>query len=171
MKKLFFALLVFALPHFSWAQLLYFHASLDGPQAGVASTGTGFADAVLDVPTNVLSFTTTWTGLGSLTTNGHIHRGAPGVSGPVTIPFPGIPLGATSGTYTNTFLLTPTLLNDLLTGMDYVNIHSVNFPAGEIRGQLLAAPAPGAIPEPSTYAFAGSALLGLLAFRRFRRSR
>jgi hypothetical protein len=165
MKKLLLALVVFALPHFASAQTLYFHAFLDGPQAGTASTGTGFADAIFDVPSNVLSFTTSWTGLGSATTNGHIHRGAPGVSGPVTVPFPGLPLGATFGSYTNTFVLTSSQVTDLLTGLDYVNIHTTQFPAGEIRGQLLG------VPEPSTYALAGAGLLALLVIRRVRGAR
>jgi hypothetical protein len=162
MKKLFFAVLAFALPHVSWAQVLYYHATLNGEQAGTPSTGTGFADATFDVPTSVLTFSTTWTGLGSATTNGHIHRGAIGVSGPVTVPFPGLPLGATFGTYANTFVLTASQVTDLLTGLDYVNIHTTQFPAGEIRGQLLG------VPEPSTYALGGAGLLALLVCRRIR---
>lgn len=165
MKKLLLAALVFALPLFASAQTLVFHAFLNGAQAGTPSTGTGFADAVFDVPTNMLSFTATWTGLGSATTNGHIHRGAPGVSGPVTVPFPGLPLGATFGTYSNTFLLTPSQVTDLLAGLDYVNIHTTQFGAGEIRGQLLG------VPEPSTYALTGAGLLVLLTLRRIRRER
>jgi hypothetical protein len=166
MKKFIPLLLLVVLPHLSSGQVLFFHANLDGTQAATPSTGTGFANAWLDVPTNVLTFDVTWTGLGSATTNGHIHRGAPGVNGPVTVPFPGLPLGQTFGTYANTFTLTAPLVADLLGGLDYVNIHSVNFPAGEIRGQLLAAPNP--VPEPSTYAASGAAFLLLLAFRRWR---
>lgn len=164
MKNLLLAALVFASASFSQAQMLHFHADLTGQQAGTSSQATGFADAVLDLSTNVLAFTTTWTGLGSLTTNGHIHRGAVGISGPVTVPFPGLPLGATFGTYTNSFTLTPTLVSELLGGLDYVNIHSAVFPAGEIRGQLL--PSITAVPEPSTYALAGAALLSLVVWRR-----
>lgn len=169
MKKLLPLLLLFALPLVSRAQVLYFNASLNGTQAGTASLGTGFANAWLDVPSNILTFNVTWTGLGSLTTNGHIHRGAPGVAGPVTVPFPGLPLGATFGSYANTFTLTAPLAADLIAGLDYVNIHSSQFPAGEIRGQLVAAPNP--VPEPSTYALSGAALLALLAFRRSRQNR
>jgi hypothetical protein len=169
MKKIIPLLLLFVLPNLSRGQVLYFHADLNGTQAATPSTGTGFANAWLDVPTSVLTFDVTWTGLGSATNNGHIHRGAPGVSGPVTIPFPGLPLAQTFGSYANTFTLTAPLVADLVAGLDYVNIHSVNFPAGEIRGQLLAAPNP--VPEPSTYASAGALLLGLLAFRRWRGTR
>jgi hypothetical protein len=171
MKKLFALLLVFSLPQLSWAQMLFFHADLTGTQEvpANASPAIGFADAVLDVPTSMLSFTTTWSGLLTPTTNGHIHTAPIGVSGPVVINFPGLPLGNTFGTYTNNFALTPTQVANLVGGLDYVNIHTSGFPGGEIRGQLLAVP--GAVPEPSTYALGGAALLALLACRRFRSAR
>lgn len=168
MKKLFALLLVFSLPQISQAQFLFFHADLTGTQEvpANASPAIGFADAVLNVPTSVLSFTTTWSGLLTPTSNGHIHTAPIGVSGPVVIPFPGLTLGNTFGTYTNNFTLTPGQVADLVAGLDYVNIHSTGLPGGEIRGQLLAVP--GAVPEPSTYALGGAALLAWLACRRFR---
>lgn len=169
MKKLLPLLLLIALPCISQAQILFFHADLNGAQAGTASAGTGSANAWLNVGTNELTFNLVWTGLGSLTTNGHIHRGLPGVSGPVTVPFPGLPLGQTFGGYNNVFTLTAPLAADLIAGLDYVNIHTSQFPAGEIRGQLLAAPNP--VPEPSTYALSGAGLLALLAIRRTRQKR
>jgi hypothetical protein len=87
-----------------------------------------------------------------------------------TIPtFPGFPLGVTSGTYDRTFDLTadstynlvnvppgnvgnsflgssaataePVFVASLLAGETYLNIHTMNFPTGEIRG-LLAVPGP-----------------------------
>lgn len=164
MKKIFALLLAFALPQLSWAQVIFFHADLTGSQEAPpnASPGIGTADATFNVPTNVLTFTTTWSGLLSPTSNGHIHTAPVGVSGPVVIPFPGLPLGNTFGTYSNTFVLTAGQAADLMAGLDYVNIHSNAFPGGEIRGQLTA------VPEPSTYALGGAALLALLAARRFR---
>ncbi|HEX2855254.1 MAG TPA: CHRD domain-containing protein [Opitutaceae bacterium] len=171
MKKLFALLLVFSLPLISSAQVLVFHANLTGAQEvpANASPGTGFADAILDVPTSVLTFSTTWSGLLAATSNGHIHTAPVGVSGPVVIPFPGLTLGSTFGTYSNTFTLTAGQVSDLVAGLDYVNIHSTSFPGGEIRGQLLAVP--GAVPEPSTYALGGAAILAWLAVRRIRSGR
>lgn len=60
---------------------------------------------------------------------------------------------------------TMTLLEALLGGKAYVNVHTTTFTAGEIRGQYGVVPT---IPEPSTYALmgAGLALVGWVAARR-----
>ena len=104
-----------------------------------------------------------------------------------TVPtFIDFPLGVTSGTYDHTFDMTQassynpafvtahggtvaTALNDLLAGLAageaYLNIHTGQFPTGEIRG-FLAAP----VPEPETYALMLGGL-GLLAALRRRAGR
>jgi hypothetical protein len=50
-------------------------------------------------------------------------------------------------------------LPNLLAGLSYLNLHTVQNPAGEIRGQIVP------VPEPSTLALLGSSLL-LLRLRR-----
>ncbi|GIW05215.1 MAG: hypothetical protein KatS3mg060_0020 [Dehalococcoidia bacterium] len=60
----------------------------------------------------------------------HIHRGPPGVNGPVVVPLPAGP------NVSGTVPLTPGGLYDLLAGNWYVNVHSPSFPGGEVRGQL-----------------------------------
>ncbi|HVR96696.1 MAG TPA: DUF4331 family protein [Thermoanaerobaculia bacterium] len=61
----------------------------------------------------------------------HIHRGAPGVNGPIICDF-----GAAISPIEATCALTPDLVEDLATGNLYINVHSGTFPGGEIRGQI-----------------------------------
>jgi len=68
----------------------------------------------------------------------HLHDGPPGVDGPVIFDFP--PAGAFSGAAP----LTPRLVADFAAGFLYLNIHSADFPDGEIRGQLTATSAAAA---------------------------
>ena len=58
------------------------------------------------------------------------------------------------------------LINGILNGQTYFNIHTVNFMGGEIRGQLNAVPLPAAFPLFAT----GLGALGLLGWRRRRKA-
>lgn len=73
----------------------------------------------------------------------HIHRGVTGVAGPVVVPFtPFANLGANSAT--GCITLAPALATEIMTTPSnfYVNVHTTDFPAGAIRGQLAAGPPP-----------------------------
>ena len=99
-----------------------------------ASTATGMGNFMYDKTTKMLSGTVTFTGL--TPTGAHIHKGAVGVSGDVVIPL------ATTPPITSPITLAPIVLNasqetDLMANLHYVNIHSVAYPGGEIRGQLM----------------------------------
>jgi hypothetical protein len=94
------------------------------------SAATGKLLGTYTKSTRELSFTLSYNGI--TPTDWHIHKGSPGVSGPVQIglnPVVASPLQ-------KTITLTPEQETDLLNGNLYVNIHSVEFPAGEIRAQL-----------------------------------
>lgn len=67
-------------------------------------------------------------------TGTHLHEGVLGVNGPVVVNLSdGIEDNVISGT---SVLLDRTVVQSLLSGSIYVNVHSENNPAGEIRGQL-----------------------------------
>jgi hypothetical protein len=62
----------------------------------------------------------------------HIHVGAPGVAGPVRVP---LCAPCTSGV-TGTATITAEVLDAIMTGRAYVNVHTPTNPAGEIRDQV-----------------------------------
>ena len=76
-----------------------------------------------------------FSGLSSAQTGAHIHGPAHvGKSASIIFPLP-------SGSFTNFIInLTPTQMQQLRAGLFYMNVHSMNFPNGEIRGQLLINP-------------------------------
>jgi len=107
----------------------------------VETTGSGAVIAQLDGLELTLSGT--FTGLESdynTDIGSHIHGGAAGENGPVLIPLdPTLDADLRGGTFeaaNNTYTLTQSQADSLLAGLFYVNIHSVDDPSGEIRGQL-----------------------------------
>jgi hypothetical protein len=105
---------------------------------------------------------------------GHIHVGTPTVNGPVILPFPNLPLGQTSGTFSGTLTeanLTPgggintfaDAVAALEAGNTYTNLHSQMFPGGEIRGQN------PAVPEPASLTMFAIGAVGLVGYAWRRR--
>ena len=129
-----------------------FAATLNGAQEvpPTGSTATGSGIVVLNQAQTMITVNLNFTGLAANATMAHIHApGAPGVSAPIIIPLTGFP-AATSGTYSNSFAITPTQVSQLQNGLCYLNIHNGTFPNGEIRGQLALAPCPPlATPTPT----------------------
>lgn len=133
-------------------------AGTNGGFGSGTGIGTGTISGTYDDTTNLLNYSISWQDLTSPVTNAHFHLGAPGVSGGVSL---GIPGPWTSPEIGTDIPLNPTQEAQLLAGDWYVNIHTQNFGAGEIRGQVIVTP------EPSSLALLGFA--GLLAARRRRR--
>jgi len=130
-----------------------FVITIDGaqevPPNASAGTGTGTID--INTVTNQLSYNITFSGLGSAETMAHIHGfAAPGANAGIihTLPNGSPKIGV--------FNYSQAQEAALLNGLSYVNIHSGNFPNGEIRGQIAgtALPCPSATPTPSATASA-----------------
>ena len=175
------------------AVVIRFSGTLSGDQerpTPVDSPGTGIVNVVFDTDADTMFVEAFFSGLIGTTTASHIHVSPPGQEfggvATTTPSFPGFPLGVTSGTFSNTFdmdlassyragFITQSggqvwqaqaaLLDALLSGRAYFNIHTTAFPGGEIRANL------SPVPEPATWMMllGGFAAIGL-AFRR-RRSR
>src|SRR5687768_18530438 len=154
------------------------------------SPGIGSALVTIDTVTNLMTVNVAFAGLVGPTTIAHIHccAGPGGIAIPAsTVPsFPGFPTGVTTGTYLQTFDLTlastynpafiaahggtvasaqAAFIAGLLNGQAYFNIHTTQFPNGEIRGQLQA------IPEPATLLLLTSGVVGVVGALRKRRDR
>jgi len=97
------------------------------------SEATGTFAGTYNKDTNILTYTITHQGI--TPTNMHFHKGEPGVSGGVEVPIGTAPFS--SPIRGQTPVLDEAQEADLLAGRWYVNIHSADFPAGEIRGQVV----------------------------------
>ena len=109
--------------------------SADEQSAPTESPGVGLAEFVLDRPTQKLEWTITFRNLTSNAVAAHIH-GPQTPGGNAGVLFNLAPNGTTSP------LVGSVVLNDgeleyLLTGRLYVNIHTTQYPAGELRGQIM----------------------------------
>jgi hypothetical protein len=160
----------------------------ENPPTASAGTGAGFVD--IDTTTHQLQVNVVFSGLTSGTTASHIHCciAPPGNANvATTVPsFPGFPLGVTSGTYNHildttqasswnpSFITanggTPAgaeaaLAAGAAAGQAYLNIHTSNFPGGEIRGFLILQQqgGPSGIPTLSEWAFVALGVLLILS--------
>jgi len=158
--------------------------ALGVPATGSPATGSG--TVVLDPTANTLGVHLTFGGLTSNTIMAHIHccLASPFATGvnvgvATTVPaFPGFPIGVTSGTYDHVLDLRSAasynpafvtlqggtvagaeaaLIRGIVNGETYLNIHTTNFPGGEIRGFLVAAPTPAQLSLLTTIPINGTA--------------
>ncbi len=171
----------------SFATIFSYTATLDGPSESPpnASPGTGTAQADYDDVAHTLHLQISFTGLIGTTSGAHIHSPTSvpltGVAGVATaVPaFAGFPLGVTSGNYNQILDLTnaanwnpafiaangatpagaeAALASHLAEGRAYLNLHTMSFTGGEIRGFF--------VPEPATLGLAAVGALTLLRRRR-----
>ncbi|MDX2115596.1 MAG: CHRD domain-containing protein [Planctomycetota bacterium] len=138
-----------------------------------ASPATGSAKITLDTATGAFTLDYSFSGLTGNVTVAHFHRNVAGVNGPAfywlaaagapnnnptTLMSPSLPTGVTAHTGSGTGIIPAADITNFLTGRVYINIHSTTFGGGEIRGQV--------VPAPAALGLAGVA--GVVALRRRR---
>ena len=125
-------------------------AMLTGGQEApaVASTYTGSSTLTVDATRTTITVVTTQTIPPGNTTMAHIHVGAATVSGPVI--FNLVTVSPVPASFTKSLTATDLVLQStagvnnfddavekILAGQTYINIHTMAFPNGEIRGQYV----------------------------------
>jgi hypothetical protein len=100
------------------------------------TASAGFGNASLSLGNGVLNYNVSFSNLLSAATGSHIHGPASTTQNAnVIIPFS--PPAASSGAFSGSTLIDSQMLLELISGLTYVNVHTTNYPAGEIRGQVL----------------------------------
>lgn len=177
----------------AFADNFYYRATMSGPAEAPPnpSHGYGVAFFIVDDVAQTMRMSVPFFELIGNTTAAHIHcctadplLGTAAVATAVPT-LPGFPDGVIMGQYERTFSLADAafynpgfiaanggtvdsaraaLLTGLASNESYFNIHTTEYPAGEIRGFLVAAP----VPEPATWGMLalGLAALGLWGRRK-----
>lgn len=101
------------------------------------TTGTATLTGTYDTKTNSLTYSINWSGLSNAATVAHFH-------GPATETQTADPLAdivimtnGVNGTAAGTVTVTDAMEAALVSGKVYYNIHTVLYPAGEIRSQVV----------------------------------
>jgi hypothetical protein len=160
-----------------------YRSTMSGPGESPpnASPGAGIANIVIDDVAMTLSLSMPFSALLGDAVAAHLHccTAEPLIgTAPIAVPFNDFPVGQRNGayghvfdladaaTYTSAFLSAhggtadaarSFLLDGITANEAYLNIHTPNYPAGEIRGFLVAL----AVPEPASWLMLGVGLAGL----------
>ena len=128
--------LLFAAP--ARAEMLNMTAELNGASEVPAndSAGTGSLEATYDTDTKMFTWTVTYEGLTGDATAAHFHGpAAPDANAGPVVPIEGDLASPIEGSAT----LTDEQATQLQDGMWYFNLHTAQYPDGEIRGQVMKA--------------------------------
>ncbi len=115
-----------------------FDSRIDGNQEVPAVVTNGKATAILALSAGMdsLTYSIVTSGLSGSITGAHFHKAPVGTAGAVVVDLSSTINGdKIAGVITGT-TLNPMLINDLLKGEIYINIHTAANPGGEIRGQV-----------------------------------
>jgi len=133
-----------------------FVANLTGsqevPPTGSAATGVATLQLQPDGTTLFVNLVTSNLNLPTVTAS-HIHSPAPvGVTAPIRVDFFTGPVGGFGNPHNVVVTVPADVLADMRNGLAYVNIHTQQFPTGEIRGQIACAAASTVTPTATVVA-------------------
>ena len=117
------------------AEMIMYKAALTGASEVPPndSKGTGTVEASFDTDAKTLTWTISYEGLSGDAAAAHFHGpAAAGANAGPVVPIDGSLASPIKGSAT----LTDAQATDLAGGMWYFNIHTAQFPDGELRGQL-----------------------------------
>ena len=118
------------------AEIVKMHANLNAASEvpPTSSQGSGQGEFTFNTATKKLDYTVTYKGMSGPVMAGHIHGpAAPGANAGVEVPFKNVGSSPIKGEAT----LTDKQASDLMSGKDYVNLHTAANKGGEIRGQIV----------------------------------
>lgn len=131
----------------------------------VVSNGFGTGTGTIDTVSGLLTWTISWADMTGVAVAAHFHGPAtPSQNADVVVN-----VGAISGLNppsSGSTTINDVQTADLLAGLFYINVHTAEYPTGEIRGQVM--PEMSAVPLPATLPLlaGAAALLGFAARRR-----
>jgi hypothetical protein len=148
-------------------------SGLDGTQvvSGSASSASGVSTAFFNISTNTLDLSIGASGIIlSDLIDAQIHQGAPGQVGPTILDLGGQSSWVASGAgiaFSGQVDFPSQYVSDLLSGNTYIELDTLSFPNGDIRGQLVPY-SPNVVPEPSTFVLLMTGTISLLVLNRKR---
>lgn len=129
-----FPVVFMACPPLAAAETILLKADMTGDREVPPNLtqGSGRITVMIDTATKTATYTITYAGLSGGAIAAHLHGPAiSGTNAPLVTP---IPIGPSP--LKGTFVLTEAQMDDMLAGLDYINIHTKHSPSGEIRGYL-----------------------------------
>jgi hypothetical protein len=121
---------------FIFADGIGFTASIDGSQENpsVTTNGSGTGFAIIEHSGTAIAYRFTIAGLSSNLSASHLHNAPSGANGSVVKALDFGTDSTTSGVWSG---FTDATITQFIKNNIYMNVHSANFPSGEMRGQLI----------------------------------